>query len=58
MDNIHSKLLKELEDHLNSMTQEELNAEWEELKELNNVGPTVEEYFEGLKKYGLLPKDF
>ena len=53
-----SKLLDELETRLNSMTQEELDAEWEELKELNNIGPTVEEYFDGLKKYGLLPKDF
>lgn len=53
-----NKLLKELEDHLNSMTQEELDAEWTELEKLNNVGPTVDEYFEGLKKCGLLPKDF
>lgn len=53
-----SKLLDELENHLNSMTQEELDAEWAELEKLNNVGPTVDEYFEGLKKYGLLPKDF
>ena len=50
-------LLKELEDHLNSMTQEELDAEWNELEKLNNVGPTVDEYFEGLKKCGLYPKE-
>lgn len=53
-----SKLLEELQKKLDSMSQEELDAEWEDLKKLNNVGPTVEEYFNGLKKYGLLPKDF
>lgn len=52
-----NNLLKELEDHLNSMTQEELDAEWAELEKWNNVGPTVDEYFEGLKKYGLYPKE-
>jgi len=52
-----NNLLKELEDHLNSMTQEELDAEWAEIEELNNVGPTVDEYFEGLKKCGLYPNN-
>ena len=52
-----SKLLEELEKKLNSMTKEELDAEWEELKKWNNVGPTVDEYFESLKRAGLYPKD-
>ncbi len=52
-----SKLLEELEKKLNSMTKEELDAEWEELKKWNNVGPTVDEYFESLKRDGLYPKD-
>lgn len=52
-----NKILEELEEKLNSMTQEELNAEWEELKKWNNVGPTVEEYFESLKEAGLYPKE-
>jgi len=53
-----SDLLKRLQERLDSMTQEELDQEWEELKKYNDCGPTVEEYFENLKKYGLLPKDF
>lgn len=53
-----SKLIEELKKKLDSMTQEELDQEWEELKKYNDYGPTVEEYFEGLKKWGLLPKDF
>ena len=52
-----SKLVEELKKKLDSMTQEELDQEWEKLKEWNNVGPTVEEYLENLKKYGLYPKE-
>lgn len=39
------------------MTQEELDAEWEKLKPYNEIGPTVDEYFEELKKYGLYSKE-
>lgn len=53
-----SKILEELKKKLDSMTQEELDAKWEKLKPYNDIGPTVDEYFEGLKKWGLLPKDF
>lgn len=52
-----SKLVEELKNKLDSMTQEELDEEWKKLEKWNNVGPTVEEYFEGLKKYGLYPKE-
>ena len=41
-----SEWLKELEEKLNSMTQEELDKEFKELEKWNNVGPTVEEYME------------
>lgn len=52
-----SKIVEELKKKLESMSQEELDAEWEKLKHYNNCGPTVEEYFEELKKYGLYPKE-
>ena len=53
-----SKLLKEFKKKLDSMSKEELDKEWEKLKKYNNIGPTVDEYFDGLKKYGLIPEDF
>lgn len=40
-----SPWLKELKDHLENTPQEELDKEWEELKEYN-IGPTVEEYIQ------------
>lgn len=52
-----NKILEELEEKLNSMSQEELDAEWAELEKWNNVGPTVEEYFDSLKEAGLYPKE-
>lgn len=52
-----SKWLEELKKKLDSMSREELDAEWEELKHYNDCGPTVDEYFEELKKYGLYPKE-
>jgi len=52
-----NKLLKELENHLNSISQEELDAEFKELEKLNCIGPTVEEYIESLKQSGLYPKE-
>ena len=54
---MHSKLVEELKRHLDSITPEELDAEWEELEKLNCVGPTVEEYIESLKQSGLYPKE-
>jgi hypothetical protein len=50
-----SKLLDELTEKLNSMSKEELEKEWQELSQYD-YGPTVEEYFENLKKYGLYSK--
>lgn len=43
-------MVERLREHLASMTEEEKQAEWEELKKWNDVGPTVEEYINGLKK--------
>ena len=50
------KIVEELKKKLASMTQEELDEEWEKLKQYNEIGPTIDEYFEELKKYGLYPK--
>lgn len=51
------KLAENLKKKFESMTQEELDQEWEKLKHYNEIGPSVEEYHENLKKYGLYPKD-
>jgi len=51
------KISDALKKRLESMSQEELDVEWEKLKQWNDIGPTVEEYFESLKKYNLYPKE-
>ena len=48
-----SKIIEELKNKLDSMSQEELDAEWKKLEKYNMMGPTVDEYIEELKKYGL-----
>lgn len=45
-------LVEELKKHLASMTEEEKQKEWDELKKYN-FGPTVEEYIQNLKHWGL-----
>ena len=50
-------IAERLRKHFEEASQEELDKEWEELKHWNEVGPTVDEYFESLKKYGLYPKE-
>ena len=52
-----TKLAEELKRHLDSITSEELDAEFKELEKLNCTGPTVEEYIESLKQSGLYPKE-
>jgi len=52
-----ANILDEFKKRLDSMSQEELDAKWEELKKWNDIGPTIEEYIESLKKYGLYPKE-
>ena len=50
-------ILKRLKEQLNSMTQEELDEEWEKLKHWNEFGQTIEEYIEGLKMWGLIKNE-
>lgn len=54
---MYGKLAEELKRHLDSITPEELDAEFKELEKLNCTGPTVEEYIESLKEAGLYPKE-
>ena len=44
----HSMAAK-LKEHLANTPKEQLDAEWKELEKWNHVGPTVEEYFHGIK---------
>jgi hypothetical protein len=44
-------LVEELKKHLASMTHEQKQKEWDELKHWNNVGPTAKEYIENLKHF-------
>lgn len=37
-------LVNELEDYTSNASKEQLDKDWEELKEYNNIGPTVGEY--------------
>ena len=50
-------ITEQLRKHFEEATQEELDKEWEELKHWNEIGPTVDEYLENLKKYGLYPNE-
>ena len=52
-----SKIVEQLRKHFEEATQEELDKEWEELKHWNEIGPTVDEYLENLKKYGFYPNE-
>ena len=52
-----SKIVEQLRKHFEEATQEELDKEWEELKHWNEIGPTVDEYLDNLKKYGLYPNE-
>lgn len=51
------KFAENLKKKFESMTQEEIDQEWEKLKHYNEIGPSIEEYRENLKKYGLYPKE-
>lgn len=46
-------LVAELKTHLDSMTSEEIEKEWDELKEYN-FGPTVEEYLNMIGYYNTI----
>ena len=51
-----SKFIDNFKKRLELMSREELDAEWEELKHWNEVGPTCDEYFAWLKEAGLYPQ--
>ena len=43
-------ILQKLEDYLNSTSKEQLEKDWEELKQYQNIGPTMDEYFEHIER--------
>lgn len=43
----HPKMVEMLREHLENTPKEQLDVEFEELKNWNDVGPTVEEFFHG-----------
>lgn len=47
------KIAEQLKKIFEEATQEELDKEWEELKHWNEIGPSVDEYLDNLRKYGL-----
>lgn len=49
--NKHMTLCEQLRKHLRETPQEQLDAEYESLKEHNNCGPTVGEYFSNLYQW-------
>jgi iron uptake system EfeUOB component EfeO/EfeM len=42
--------LEKLQKQLQNSTQEELDKEWEELKEWNEIGPSVEKYVQEIRE--------
>ena len=45
-------LVNSLQKYLDNTSQEQLDKNWEKLKEWENVGPSVEEYINYLKENG------
>lgn len=52
-----SKLLDSLQEYFDNTPQEQLDKDWEKLKEWENVGPSVEEYINYLKENGFYPNN-
>lgn len=52
-----SKLLNSLIDYFDNTPQEQLDKDWEKLKEWENIGPSVKEYFKYLKENDLYPEN-
>ena len=52
-----SKIVERLRKHFEEATQEELDREWEKLKHWNEIGPSIEDYIEGLKMWGLIKNE-
>jgi|WetSurMetagenome_2_1015567.scaffolds.fasta_scaffold417842_1 hypothetical protein len=45
------KLVEELLDYISKASNAQLDKDWEELKDFNDVGPTVTEYFNFIQKF-------
>ena len=45
------KLVDLLKEYFENTPKEQLEAEWEEIKELNDIGPDVLEYAEHIRKF-------
>lgn len=46
------EIYKKLLENLASMTPEEKERDWEELKKYNEIGPKIEEILKKIKQYG------
>ena len=51
------KIVEQVKKYFEEATQEELDKTFEELKHWNEIGPTVDEYLENLKKYKVYPNE-
>ena len=47
---IMSNLLQSLQEHFDNSSPDQLDKEWKEIEDFQNVGPDVEEYVEFVKK--------
>lgn len=45
-----SLMLQKLKEYFNNTPKEQLEKDWEEIKQYQNIGPTVDEYFENLER--------
>lgn len=45
------KVYDKLKQYFNTTPKEQLQKDWEKLKKHNEIGPTVEEYLNYVKKY-------
>ena len=50
-----SNLVEDLKQYFENTPQEELDKDWEELKHLNDIGPTCDEYLVNAYKINLMP---
>ena len=48
-----SNIVEELRKYLAETPKEQLEKDWEELKQWNDVGPTAKEYLQSLKNEGI-----
>lgn len=44
------KTLKKLKEHLSTLSEEELNKQWDEVEGVGEIGPTITEYLNYLKE--------